>query len=220
LERLDPIHDRDDHALRFFVQLVGRPMHKGQGRRLMGRMESGAIAPGMEVGIYPGARSARVRTVLGLDGPVERAKAGDAVTLVLDRELDVSRGSLIASPASPPAVNTVAQATLCWFDREPLREGAPYALKLGTRTVKARVLEVESRLDMDTLADGPADEALQANDIARATLLFQEPLAFDPYTRHRGTGSFILIDEWSARTVAAGMVPDSVPTLGAHDWAA
>ncbi len=220
LERLDPARDLGPQPFRFFVQLVGRPLQPGQGRRLMGRVESGTVAPGMEVWIYPGARSARVRTVLGLDGPVERAQAGDAVTLVLDRELDVSRGSLIASPASPPTVNTVAQATLCWFDREPLREGAPYALKLGTRTVKARVLEVESRLDMDTLADGPVGEALQANDIARVTLLFQEPLAFDPYAIHRGTGSFILIDEWSARTVAAGMVLDSAPTLGAHDWAA
>ncbi len=220
LERVNPARDRGPEPFRFFVQLVGRPLQPGQGRRLMGRVEAGTVAPGMEVGIYPGARSARVRTVLGLDGPVEQAFPGDAITLILDRELDVSRGSLLASPESPPTVNTVVQATLCWFDGEPLRAGVPYTLKLGTRTVKARVLEVESRLDVDTLSDGPASDELQANDIARVTLLAQEPLAFDPYTSRRGTGSFILIDEWSARTVAAGMLLERAAAPGANDWAA
>ncbi|MGN2393684.1 adenylyl-sulfate kinase, partial [Pelomicrobium sp. G1] len=79
-ERLDPARDLGPQPVRFFVQLVGRPRQPGQGRRLMGRVESGAGAPGMEVWIYPGARSAQVRTVLCLDGPVERAQAGDAVT--------------------------------------------------------------------------------------------------------------------------------------------
>lgn len=219
LERLSPARDLQSQPMRFFVQLVGRPLQPGQGRRLMGRVESGTVAPGMEVGIYPGGRSVRVRAVLGLDGPVERAHAGDAVTLMLDRALDVSRGSLMASPQSPPTVNSVAQATLCWFDPEPLRTGQPYALKLGTRTVKAQVLDIESCLDMDTLAYVPAGTTLQTNDIARATLLFQEPLAFDPYTRSRSTGSFILIDEWSARTVAAGMLLDAAEPSH-NDWAA
>ncbi|TXF10905.1 sulfate adenylyltransferase subunit 1 [Pelomicrobium methylotrophicum] len=206
LERLDPVHDRDGQALRFFVQLVGRPVHKGQGRRLMGRVESGTVAPGMEVRIYPSGRAARIRAVLGLNGALDRADAGEAVTLIMSEELDISRGSLITPPEAPPTVNTVVQATVCWFDREPLRTGAPYLLKLGTRTVKARVLEIESRLDIDTLMDMPAAETLQANDVARVTLLAQEPLAFDPYAIHRGTGSFILIDEWSTRTCAAGML--------------
>ena len=139
--------------------------------------------------------------VLCFDGDAAGRRAAD-------RALDVSRGSLMASPQSPPTVNSVAQATLCWFDPEPLRTGQPYALKLGTRTVKAQVLDIESCLDMDTLAYVPAGTTLQTNDIARATLLFQEPLAFDPYTRSRSTGSFILIDEATNATVAAGMIQE------------
>jgi sulfate adenylyltransferase subunit 1 (EFTu-like GTPase family) len=131
--------------------------------------------------------------------------------LELADDVDVTRGDVIASAASPPAVATALEALLCWFASTPLDATRRLLLKAGTKTVRAKIASLDHRLDVDTLAEEPNPPALHANDIARARLRVAQPLALDAYADNRASGSFVLIDEATNDTVAAGMVEGQTP---------
>jgi sulfate adenylyltransferase subunit 1 len=216
LETVPARHDESDQALRFPVQRVirvaGGNAQAGSGfenrefRGYQGTVASGRLHVGTEVIALPSRMHARVAEILGPNGPVESATADMAVTVRLDREIDLSRGDLLAAPDAAPATGQDIAAEVCWFDAEPLAPARPYLVKLGGATVRARFTALEHRIDVDTLrlVDGP--ESLSMNDIARVRLRTQRPLAVDPYRRNRVTGAFIVIDEATNRTVAGGTI--------------
>jgi sulfate adenylyltransferase large subunit len=203
LEVLEPLHPAAALPFRFPVQLVQRT---AGGRAYLGRVQSGVVSVGDEVIVLPSGRRVAVADVRTFSGPVATARAGDSVALQLAEETDVVRGDLIAASAAPPRASRVIDATLVWLAAEPLVKGGRYLLKSGARTVRARIAAVRERIDVLTLSSQPATGRVALNDVVRATLSAQHPLAIDAYTDNRGMGAFILIDEATYQTVAGGMV--------------
>ena len=190
-------------ASRLPVQWVLR--HRGGGRSYAGMVNGGALRVGDEVVVLPGGRRTSVARVETFDGPLDVAPVGLSVSVHLTDDVDVSRGDLIAAAEEPPGVTSEIGATVCWFGERPLRAGDRLRLKHTTRTTPARVVAVVARLDVNELRLHPVDE-LGDNDIGVVELATATPLAVDPYRRDRITGSFVLVDETTNGTVAAGMV--------------
>jgi sulfate adenylyltransferase subunit 1 len=195
--------------LRFPVQLVSRTRFGGRNehRGYLGRVESGHIAVGDTVVAWPQGAPARVTEIITLDGTLERTGAGRSVTVVLDRQIDVARGDVISHAHQPPTVTRKLTARLAWLDQEPLAPGRRYWLKHGTQTVRATIDALESRLDLETLLPGEAG-TLAFNDIGTVRISTGRALVADRYADNRATGSFILIDEATNRTVASGMISE------------
>jgi sulfate adenylyltransferase subunit 1 len=209
LARLESLPGGVDSAaagpLRFPVQLVAPP-RAGQPRAYMGRIEAGHVLAGAPVLCMPGARATRVRRILVHGAERDIAVAGDSVSLVLADELDLSRGDLIADAARPPREARSLEATLIWLAAQPLRPTARYLVQLGSRRVAARVSNVETRLDVDSLREIAFEGEVSANDIVNVRLALQAPVFADPYEEVRCTGALILIDEATNHTVAAALV--------------
>jgi sulfate adenylyltransferase large subunit len=188
-----------DTGLRLPVQLVIRPrVGSGDGRWYAGQLSGGALAVGDAVVALPTGRTTAITAVDG-DGAAVRVQLAD--------ELDVARGELLAAVDDRPHVTTEITATVCWFSEQPLAAGDRLQLKHTTRTVPVRVTAIEHRLDVGSLDHHPAD-ALAMNDLGRVRLVTGQPLVVDPYRRNRRTGSFVLIDERTNATVAAGLVAE------------
>jgi sulfate adenylyltransferase subunit 1 len=210
IELLESLSARDashDEPFRFPVQLVAR--HKGHEandfRGYMGRIEAGQVKRGDKLVVQPGGQSATVKDILTLEGSHEHAVVGQSVTLLLDEYLDISRGDLLASAERPATPLKTLSADICWLSEEPLDLRRRYWLKHTTRQVAAKVSVIESQLDINTQEQRPAD-SLSLNGIGRVAINVQQPLAADSYDATRATGCFILIDEVSHQTVAAGMI--------------
>jgi sulfate adenylyltransferase subunit 1 len=195
--------------LRFPVQRVAASRFgpKRDLRGYQGRIESGTLSRGDVVVAWPSGVEARVADIVTLEGTLDAAGPGNSVTVVLDRQIDLARGDLLTHGAEPPSVARRFGARLAWMDREPLATGSRYWLKHGTRTVRATIEKLESRLDLDTMAPRAAD-TLAFNDIGTARIAVARPLAADLYARNRATGSFVLIDEATNHTVAGGMISE------------
>jgi sulfate adenylyltransferase subunit 1 len=207
LESLDSDAERAASGpLRLPVQLVSRAQPDGAERSYAGRIESGTLAVGDEVLALPSRRRTRVRRIVFQGAPCDLAAAGDSVTVVLSDDIDFARGDLLAAANAAPKETRALEATLVWLDAEPLQAAARYLVQLGPRRAPARIRTISSRRDLHTLEERPAGDAVRMNDIVRAQLALQSPLFVDPYDAVRGTGAFIVIDEASNRTVAAGMV--------------
>jgi sulfate adenylyltransferase subunit 1 (EFTu-like GTPase family) len=177
----------------------------GSYRGYAGQIAGGRLRPGDEVAVLPSGRRTRIATIDTFDGTLEEAVEGPSVTVTLADDVDVSRGDLIAAADAPPAVSSELEADLCWFGSAPLRVGGRYGLKHTTRSTRAIVQELRWRVDVNTLDQVPAD-SLTMNEIARVRIKTAQPLAHDPYHVDRVTGGFILIDEGTNETVAAGMI--------------
>jgi sulfate adenylyltransferase subunit 1 len=203
LERAEGEAAADALPLRFPVQYVTRADGT---RRYLGRIAAGHVQPGAEVMVLPSGRRTRVKAIHLHDQAIGRAVAGDSVALQLEDELDVSRGDMIADAHRVPRPASSLQATLCWLSAEPLALQGRYLLRHTTRTVKARIQAIDYRVDVQTLDRKPAEGVIAMNDIARASLIVQQPVFVDSYIAGRATGAFILIDETTNQTVAAGMV--------------
>ena len=207
LESLTVYDESHDDPLRFPVQLVAR--HDGHQandfRGYMGRIEAGKVSVGDKLTVQPGGQSATVKDIVTLDGSLKSAIVGQSVTLLLDEYLDISRGDMLAPADRPATLLKTVEADMCWLSEEPLDLRRKYWLKHTTRQVAARVTRLDSLLDINTQERRPAD-ALALNGIARVTLNVQQPLAADSYDQLRATGAFILIDEVTHQTVAAGMI--------------
>ena len=208
LEQVEVSYDHPDEVpSRFPVQWVVRTGGSdGEYRGYAGQIASGALHAGDEVVVLPAGLRTRIAGIDTFDGELEEALAPLSVTLRLEDELDVARGEMIAGAADPPAVTREFEADLCWLDAADLRTGARYAIKHTSRTATAIVESVSDRVDVHTLEREPAPGTLGLNDIGRVTVRSSVPLAIDSYRSNRRTGSFILIDEGSNATVAAGMI--------------
>ncbi|HTM61427.1 MAG TPA: GTP-binding protein [Burkholderiales bacterium] len=209
LERLETLDSAVDRAatgaLRFPVQLVSRPQG-GSARSYLGRIESGTVAVGDEVLVLPGERRTRIRDIHVQGAHLPTALAGDSVAITLADDLDIARGDLLVDARSAPREARQPEAMFVWFDSEPMRPTGRYLVQQAARRTLGRIKDVLSRRDVHTLEERPAENAVGMNDIVRATLSLQAPLFVDSYNAVRATGSFILIDEATNRTVAAGMI--------------
>lgn len=207
LESISVYDEEHNSALRFPVQLVAR--HNGHEandfRGYMGRIEAGTVSKGDKLLVQPGGQTATVKEILTLDGSLAKASAGQSVTILLEEYLDISRGDMLSSIDKPATLLKTVNADVCWLSEEPLDLRRKYWLKHTTRQVAARVTTIDSLLDINT-QERHAGSELKLNGIARITLNVQQPLAADAYDDERATGSFILIDEVSHQTVAAGMI--------------
>ena len=199
---VDDEADRDD-PVRFPVQYVIRPDASFRG--FAGELASGTLHPGDSVVVFPSRRKTRIKSIVTYDGEVEEARTGDAITLTLADEIDISRGDLLAGEEQGPSVSRALKAALVWMHSEPLQRDTYYLLKHAGRTVRCRVRELLHRVDISTLSHVPAT-TLNMNDISSVEIETAFPLFFDPYRRIRHLGSFILIDPVSNATVAAGMI--------------
>jgi sulfate adenylyltransferase subunit 1 len=207
LESLSVYDDEHAAALRFPVQLVAR--HNGHEandfRGYMGRVEAGTVRKGDKIMVQPSGQTATVKDILTLDGSLESASAGKSITLLLEEYIDISRGDMMTAASAPATVVKNFSADVCWLSEEPLDLRRKYWLKHTTRQVAAKVTAIDSLLDINTQQRDQGTE-LKLNGIARIQLTVQQPLAADAYEDIRATGSFILIDEISHQTVAAGMI--------------
>ncbi len=193
----------DATGFRFPVQWVSRPDLDFRG--VAGTVAAGSVAPGDPVVVAGSGVQSRVKEIVTYDGAVDRASAGDAVTLTFAQEIDVSRGDLLANPRSRPDFADQFAAHVIWMRDEPLVPGRSYWLKLGARTVPATVTALKHRIDVNNGAHVAA-RTLALNEIGSCNLSTAQPIAFDPYVKNRETGGFILIDRLTNETAGAGMI--------------
>src|SRR6266481_219288 len=201
--------DRDVNTtdFRYPVQWVCRPQTQEYHdfRGFMGRIETGEIAVNDEITVLPGGRTTRVKEIVTYEGNLQRAYAQQSVTITLTDEIDVSRGDMFVKSETMPTVAREFEAMLCWLSETPLDKNRKYVVKHTTRVVKCAFSRLDFRVDVNTLEQHQTT-ALNMNDIARVAMKVQQPLVYDSYARNRASGSFIVIDEASNNTVAAGMM--------------
>ena len=204
IESIEIDHDVNLKDFRFPVQWVCRSGNDFRG--YMGRIESGMITIGDAIKVLPSGRSSRIKQILTHDGPLNHAIAPQSVAILLEDDLDVSRGDMIVSSVDEVQLVNEFAADICWLDQQPLDLRRKYLVKHATKTVKVWITRVEYRVDVNASELVGSGNSLQMNDIARIGVKSQQPLVIDSYGRNRATGSFILIDEATNHTVAAGMI--------------
>ncbi len=175
-------------------------------RGYQGRIERGSVQQGQTIRIEPNGLTAKVTEIITPKGEVTQAVAGEVITLRLDRDIDISRGDLFVDESSPLTPQKQLEATICWFDERPLNTARKYLLKHGTQTVFAKISEIEGVLNVHTLEQENGATALKMNDIARVRLSLQKPIVATTYEENIAGGAFILVDEATYNTVAAGML--------------
>ncbi|MBT6969972.1 MAG: sulfate adenylyltransferase, partial [Actinobacteria bacterium] len=212
LHHLEQVHissDRNHIDARFPVQYVIRPQTNEHHdyRGYAGTVAGGVFKPGDEVVVLPSGFTSTVASIDTFDGPVDEAFGPMSVTLRLTDNIDISRGDMICRPNNQPHAGQDLQAMVCWMsDTKPLTPRMKLAIKHTTRTARVMVTDLQYQLDVNTLHRQMSPESLGLNEIGRVTLRSTQPLFFDEYRRNRNTGSFVLIDEASNATVAAGMI--------------
>jgi len=210
LESLPSSVASTDAPFRFPVQRVVRPDHTFRG--FAGQIASGTVRRGDSITALPSKGSAKIERIVTWDGDLDVASAPLSVTLVLDREIDISRGDLIAAAESEAKVTRGLKASLVWMDQRAAVAGRRYLLKHTSHTVPAFLASVDYRTDLATLGSVPA-ETLEMNDIGAVSINLLRPIAIDRYSENRATGAFILIDPENNRTVAAGMIQEAAAQL-------
>ncbi len=221
LGHLETVHIASDwnlQGLRFPVQWVNRPndptnpeLHDFRG--LSGQIASGIVRVGQRVMILPSGVKSTVKQIWTLDGTLEEAFCPQSVTLQLEHDLDVSRGDMIVGLDSLPGMSTDLHARVCWMNSRPLQKGRKYFLKHTTQTVQAMVTSIESRTDIRTFEPELEPSELGMNDIGEIRIRTAKPVVFDGYGTNRLTGSFILIEQGTNATVAAGMLFPPIEAL-------
>jgi bifunctional enzyme CysN/CysC len=203
LETVETAAELELKPFRFPVQYVNRPNLDFRG--FAGTIASGKIAKGDAVVAAKSGAASRVKRIVVHGGDREEAIAGEAVTLVLEDEIEVSRGNILVAPESRPEVADQFTANLIWFDNEPLFPSRPYLLRTETDQIPCTVSTIKHRIDVNTFVEEAA-KSLSMNEIGECNLSLQAPLAFDTYANNRITGAFVLIDRVTNATVAAGMI--------------
>jgi bifunctional enzyme CysN/CysC len=209
LENLHVASDRNLIDVRFPVQYVIRPQSDAwhDYRGYAGQVAGGVLRKGDEVMVLPSGLTSRIASVATADGEVEEAFAPMSVTIRLEDQIDISRGDMICRPNNPPSVAQEIDAMVCWMDETAtLQPGRKYAIKHTTRSARAIVKELQYRLDVNTLHRDNDATSLSLNEIGRIRLRTTQPLLCDPYQSNRTTGGFILVDEATNATVAAGTI--------------
>ena len=220
LESLDTSPQSEKTGLRFPVQYVARQDGSASDdlRAYLGQIESGSIRVGQKIKVLPENREATVakiylgnrsnRDQANVNNEVESAQTGEAVAISLAEDIDVSRGCLFisAQDSNPPILSKLISADLCWLDTEPLSLSRKYALRHTTNTISAKVKGIQQVLDVQTLSHALETHPLIANEIGRVDFVLQKAIAADLFSQSQKTGAFILIDEATNHTVAAGMI--------------
>ena len=214
LHHLETVHigsDRNFSSFRFPVQWVNRPnnptnqeLHDFRG--LSGQIASGIVRQGQKVMVLPGGQVTTVKEIWTFNGPVAEAFCPQSITLLLDDDIDVSRGNMIIGQNQLPGSSSELVANVCWMHHRPLVAGKKYWLKHTTHSVQVAVTALHHRLDISTFETLPAPAELALNDIGEIRLRTASPIFFDGYETNRLTGSFILIEQGTHATVAAGML--------------
>jgi bifunctional enzyme CysN/CysC len=217
LETVETASDMEAKPLRFPVQYVNRPNLDFRG--FAGTVASGRVAVGDAVTVAKSGQASRVKRILLGAQERSEALAGEAVTLVLEDEVEVSRGNMLVAPGHRPQVADQFSANLIWFDAEPLFAGRPYLLRTETDQIPATVSAIKHRIDVNTFVHEAA-KSLAMNEIGECNLSLQAPLAFDAYKDNRLTGAFILIDRLTNATVAAGMIQHALRRASNVHWQA
>ena len=211
LENISISQDVNREDFRFPVQWVCRPQTKElhDFRGYMGRIESGSVHVGDAVTVLPSGLNSSIKDIVLYEGNIDEADAPQSVTLTIEDHLDISRGDVIVKTGDIPQVTKAFDAMICWLSEQPLDPARKYLIKHTTRIVKAVVGRIDYRVDVNTMEHESTD-VLKMNDIAHVGIKVQQPLVCDDYLRNRATGCFIIIDESSNNTVAAGMICDAV----------
>jgi sulfate adenylyltransferase subunit 1 len=207
LENVVIDHDVNTTDFRYPVQWVCRPQTEEHHdfRGFMGRIEAGEVSVGDEITVLPSGRTSRVKEIVTYDGNLQTAYAPQSITLRLSDEIDISRGDMFVKADYLPTVAREFEAMLCWLSETPLDKNRKYLVKHTTRTAKCLFSGIDYRVDVNTL-EQHANPTVNMNDIVHVSMKVQAPLAFDHYKRNRASGSFIVIDEATNNTVAAGMI--------------
>lgn len=203
LETLEVEQAMDSKPFRLAVQWVNRPDLDFRG--FSGTVASGSIRPGMPVVVSSSGRQASVSRIVTFDGDLESAGVGEAVTLVLDREIDIARGDVLAAPEQRPEVVDQFAAHVLWMSEDPMLPERSYLMRIGTKYVPARVTALKHRVDVNTL-EHLAARTLGMNEIGFCNIAAAAPVALDPYAENRATGAFILIDRTTNATAGAGVI--------------
>jgi sulfate adenylyltransferase subunit 1 len=194
---------------RFPVQWVIRP-HSDEWhdfRGYAGRVEGGVFKPGDEVMALPSGFTTKVKAIHTMEGELKEAFHPLSCTMTLDSEIDISRGDMLVKPNNQPQVSQDIEAMICWFsDKKALTPRSKVLLRHTTKDCRAIVSEIRYRININTLHKEEGADTFQLNDIGRIRLRTSAPLLYDPYQRNRQTGSFVLIDEFTNETLAAGMI--------------
>ncbi|HTQ14282.1 MAG TPA: sulfate adenylyltransferase subunit CysN [Rhizomicrobium sp.] len=217
LEAVDVESALAEQPFRLAVQWVNRPNLDFRG--FSGTIVSGRVKPGDAIVVAKSGKASRVSRIVTYDGDLDEAVAGEAVTLTLADEVDISRGDVLTAPTHRPEVSDQFAAHLLWMAEEALLPGRQYLLKIGTATVPAQVSTLKHKIEVNTL-EQLAATTLALNEIGYANLSTSQPIAFDPYRDNRDTGGFILIDRFTNRTVAAGMADFSLRRATNVHWQA
>jgi bifunctional enzyme CysN/CysC len=208
LETVSPGATSGSVGLRFPVQWVVRPLtseyHDYRG--YAGQLASGALHPGDEVLVLPSRLRNRIASIDTFNGPIAEAVAPMSVSVTLEEHVDISRGDMLADPLDPPRLAQEFEATICWLTSTPMRAGGRYAIKHTTHSTKAQLQSLDYRVDIASYAHDSTADSLVLNEIGNVRIRTLAPLICDPYARNRTTGSFILIDEGTNETVAAGVL--------------
>ncbi len=215
LDGLEVTETRPAGAFRMPVQWVSRP--NAEFRGFAGTVAAGRVVAGGTIVASGSGQSSRVARIVTMDGDLPEAHAGDAVTLVLDREIDVSRGDVLAAEAAPLEMADQFSAHLIWLADAPLVPGRAYLVKLGTRTVSGNVSRIRHRIDVNTLQELHADK-LNLNEIAKVHLALSQPVAWTAYAESRDLGGFILIDRMTNGTVGVGMIDFALTRAANLRW--
>ena len=214
LHHLETVHiasDRNLIDLRFPIQYVLRPDRRFRG--YLGTVASGVVRPGDEITVIPSGVHTRVKGVFGPDGDLDEGFCPLAVGVTLEDDVDVSRGDMLVHVRNVPRVDRTVEAMILWMAAEPMRSGTPYLVKHLTRTIPAEISALRYGVDVNTLHRHATDQ-LSLNEIGRCVIRLGQPIAYDPYTRNRSTGAFIVIDRVTNTTVGAGMILDRDP----NEW--
>jgi bifunctional enzyme CysN/CysC len=203
LEAIEVSQDRTAKPFRFPVQWVNRPNLDFRG--FSGTIASGVVRVGDDVVVAASKKPARITRIVTMDGELDQAIAGQAVTLVIDREVDISRGDVLVHAGETPDVSTQVQARLIWMNDEHALPGRSYLLKIGSQQVPASITALKYKTNVNTLEQSPAKH-LALNEVGTVTLAADKPIAFDSYGANPLTGSFILIDRITNATLGAGVI--------------
>jgi bifunctional enzyme CysN/CysC len=210
LEYIETVHvssDRNFEDLRYPVQYVNRPDREFRG--FSAKVASGIIHKNDRIMVLPSRKMSQVKSIITYDGELEFAFPPQSVTITLTDEIDISRGEMIVLPDNLPHVERHFEAMLVWMDEKPMSPSSQYYLKHTTTTTKARIDSIRYKVDVNSLQKSEIDH-FELNEIGRAVLTTVKPLFFDPYTKNRNTGSFVLIDPVTNNTCAVGMIIDKL----------
>lgn len=203
LESVEISGDRNLDDMRFPVQYVNRPNLNFRG--FSGTLASGVVHKGDEVVALPSGKGSRVKSIVTFEGELEQAGPGQAITLTLEDEIDVSRGDMLVHADNRPLVSDAFDAMLVWMSEEPMLPGKKYDIKRATSYVPGSIPSITHKVDVNTLEQAAAS-SLQLNEIARVKVSLDAPIALDGYEQNRTTGAFIVIDRLTNGTVGAGMI--------------